>query len=1153
MGNWARYTIFWSEPMPVSTCPTVSELEQLATGLLSAAQTEILVQHLERCQACLDRLAKLSPSDTLADLLTRAKTLSGEAQHPLLTGVIERLSQMGQTPAAGPKPLALACAACGKSLRVKAELAGKKVKCPGCGQVIAVPAAAQPQTPAAPAAARRDSVQDDRTLPPPSAVAVPAPARVTTDKTALPLSAASRPAGAGISSGKTPSQADATQALPGQHGDQEALDFLRPAQQPDELGRLGQYRILKKLGAGGMGMVLLAEDTLLQRKVALKVMLPQFAANTSARERFLREARAAASIEHEHIVAIFQVGEDNQVPFLAMPFLKGEPLDARLDREGKLPLAEALRIAREMAEGLAAAHASNLIHRDIKPGNVWLESASPLSRGTGVSPVSLAGEAPVPRGKGRGEGGKVKLLDFGLARAQDDTSHLTQSGAIVGTPAYMAPEQARQDQIDGRADLFSLGCVLYQMLTGQRPFQGKDTISLLMSLATETPTLPRLLTPQVPAAVSDLTMRLLAKNPDDRPANAQAVVDALCALESRDGTEVLVPSRTRTRATQQKTAAPRPRTPLFVGIGVAAALLLLIGGYAIYQIVIIRDKNNKEVARIKVPEGGKAEVVPDTRPEDGKYVPWAATHEQQAWLDAVVRMPLAQQIESVNRRMGEENKVPFKLVLEPQDGPPTKCTVTPGSPVAYANAIWPLLAWPSLTSLDLKKTAVTDFTPLARLPLTELQANLIVDNVKSEAALKSLATLKTVNGRPAAEYWAERAEIRKDIDDRVVNVPLLSLKDRMVWFIPVMKKLHSEWSEINNAKLTRDPATGWTTIYVAGGLFDISPVRALGVDAVHLRETSVSDLTPLAKTKVQSFAYGSFSGSRTPFLRDLSPLAGLPLKQLDLSAAPGVTDLSPLAGMKLESLSLHPNSGVTDLKVILDMPITSLALPNSITDLRPFKGMKLQSLACSTTDLSPVAGMPLESLSIGNARPADLSLLAGMKLKSFGIRQYRTHYEPDEKMLRAMPLETINGKPAAKILGNARGGEESPPGIRECHGEVAPGGRRASRDKGSYEIQGVPRVPHCGRRGGRSQGVYWSWLRGEQHDGAGEGILQAEENQFRAHIDGWTDMSPLMSLPIEEIEGTPAMITGNVMILRQMPALKTINGKPAKEVLSALK
>ena len=179
------------------------------------------------------------------------------------------------------------------------------------------------------------------------------------------------------------------------------LDFLAPAQQTDELGRLGIYRILQKLGVGGMGMVFLAEDTLLHRKVALKTMLPRIAANAQARERFLREARAAAAIEHEHIVAIYQVGEDNGVPFLAMPLLKGEPLDARLKRQGVLPVAEALRIAAGDGRGT---------------GRRPRRRADP--------PRHQAGE----RLAGRSSRARVKLLDFGLARSQSDDSQLTQIG-----------------------------------------------------------------------------------------------------------------------------------------------------------------------------------------------------------------------------------------------------------------------------------------------------------------------------------------------------------------------------------------------------------------------------------------------------------------------------------------------------------------------------------------------------------------------------------------------------------------------------------------------------------------------------------------------------------------------------------------------------
>ena len=174
------------------------------------------------------------------------------------------------------------------------------------------------------------------------------------------------------------------------------------------------------------------------------------AANPAAKGRFLREARGAAKLHHDHIIPIYYVGESDGIPFLAMPFLEGEPLDLRIKRGGDhspLPIPEAIRIAREVAQGLAVAHEHGVIHRDIKPGNIWLEAPN----------------------------GRVKILDFGLARTEKEAAHLTASGAIMGTPAYMAPEQARGKHVDARADLFSLGCVLYEMVSGRRPFTGADT------------------------------------------------------------------------------------------------------------------------------------------------------------------------------------------------------------------------------------------------------------------------------------------------------------------------------------------------------------------------------------------------------------------------------------------------------------------------------------------------------------------------------------------------------------------------------------------------------------------------------------------------------------------------------------------------------
>ncbi|WP_439626320.1 protein kinase domain-containing protein [Gemmata sp.] len=288
--------------------------------------------------------------------------------------------------------------------------------------------------------------------------------------------------------------------------------FLAPPRAPDEIGWLGPYRVLGVLGTGGMGVVFRAEDPQLKRQLALKAMLPSASANPDDVTRFLREARAQAAVEHDHVAAIFQVGEDRGVPYIAMPLLKGQPLAGALRAGPRVPVAEAVRIAREMAEGLAAAHEQGLIHRDIKPGNVWLE------------------------GKQR----RVKILDFGLVRVTGenaalsaDSAPVTQAGFVVGTPAYMSPEQAKGDRLDPRSDLFSLGTVLYLMLTGREPFTATTITAMLIAVATDEPPAPAAVNPQVPPDLDALALRLLAKKPENRPATAEEAAALLRQIEAR--------------------------------------------------------------------------------------------------------------------------------------------------------------------------------------------------------------------------------------------------------------------------------------------------------------------------------------------------------------------------------------------------------------------------------------------------------------------------------------------------------------------------------------------------------------------------------------------------------------------------------------------
>jgi hypothetical protein len=356
----------------------------------------------------------------------------------------------------------------------------------------------------------------------------------------------------------------------------EALAFLAPPQAPDEIGRLGGYRVLRQLGAGGMGLVLLVEDPALQRRLALKVLRPDAARADHAHQRFLREARAAAALTHDHVIPIYHVGEDRGVPFLVMPFLDGEPLDARLKRDRKLPPAEAVRIAREIAEGLAAAHAKGLIHRDVKPGNVWLE----------------------------GPAGRARLLDFGLARPAAATG-LTREGELLGTPGYLAPEQAGGGKVDARADLFSLGVVLYELLTGRRPFRGGDVLTILSALATHEPPPPHVLDPTLPPALSALVAQLLAKRAEDRPASAREVADR---LRDQQGAAPVVPPAPPRRRRWLAVAGAL----LAVGVITAGAVLFWPTGRTQEQVaqddggvVVLRGHENAVFAVAFSPDGAR--------------------------------------------------------------------------------------------------------------------------------------------------------------------------------------------------------------------------------------------------------------------------------------------------------------------------------------------------------------------------------------------------------------------------------------------------------------------------------------------------------------------------------------------------------------------
>ena len=325
------------------------------------------------------------------------------------------------------------------------------------------------------------------------------------------------------------------------------VDHLEPSDDPAVLGRLGGYDVLDIIGRGGMGVVLKGFDRELKRFVAIKALAPHLAHSALARKRFAREAQAAAAVVNLHVIAIHQVQPNGQLPFLVMPLLTGESLAQRLKSRGTLELKEILRIGMQAAEGLAAAHGQGLIHRDVKPANILLEK--------GVE--------------------RAVLTDFGLARAADDVS-MTRQGIIAGTPEYMSPEQARGEALDGRSDLFSLGCVLYEMATGVSPYRTDSTMATLRRIVDEQPAAMASLVPELPPWFSHIVERLLSKDPAQRFASASEVSQLLeqCLSHLQQPTSVPLPASLVPHATGRRSIFNVTRKGVIAMLGTIGMTLL---------------------------------------------------------------------------------------------------------------------------------------------------------------------------------------------------------------------------------------------------------------------------------------------------------------------------------------------------------------------------------------------------------------------------------------------------------------------------------------------------------------------------------------------------------------------------------------------------
>jgi serine/threonine protein kinase len=342
----------------------------------------------------------------------------------------------------------------------------------------------------------------------------------------------------------------------------------------------GRYRVERVLGDGAMAKVVLARDEALDRQVAVKLLDDRLAANREFRARFTREGRLAAGLSHPNVVTVFDAGEAEGQPYIVMEYVDGQTLEERLRSEGALDPEEVRAVALQVAAGLEHAHAQGLVHRDLKPGNL-------IQRTDGT----------------------IKIADFGIARGSHGTE-LTETGAIVGTAAYLAPEQAEGGEVTPRTDLYALGTVLHELLTGRRPFQVESLADLGRRRTEPVPELP----PFVPADLRHAVTRMLAPDPADRPASAAELREML--READEAATMVLPRMQRAAGSRARRPHRQPPST-WLALGIVALLLALA---VLGVIALARDGGEGGSEGRETPRQQPIEPVPDgaTPAEDAR-------------------------------------------------------------------------------------------------------------------------------------------------------------------------------------------------------------------------------------------------------------------------------------------------------------------------------------------------------------------------------------------------------------------------------------------------------------------------------------------------------------------------------------------------------
>jgi len=852
---------------------------------------------------------------------------------------------------------------------------------------------------------------------------------------------------------------------------------------------LGSYVLLELLGEGGMGQVFKAKNWKLGCIVALKLIRKERLANEDAVRRFHREIRAAAQLSHPNIVMAYDADEVNGTHFFAMECVEGSDLAKLIKQHGPMPVAQACDWIRQAALGLQHAHERGMVHRDIKPHNLLLTKQ-----------------------------GVVKILDMGLARLTvagedgDISTTMTQEGAVMGTPDYIAPEQAEESHtVDIRADLYSLGCTLYQLLAGKVPFPGGTLIQKLKKHQSNQPTPIEMCRSDVPPAVCAVVYKLMAKRPEERYQTPAELVRALETLPAADGQtlpgdagqgvhtgpvdptfdEVLDfrPTDTAAEAMRAEQRVRRRAEKRTLRLAAAGGSILVLGlAAALWLFLRPTDRPQPPSQPISVEQ-------PKPREQDKRAF--------EQWLRDVAAMPAEEQVKAVvaelqKRNPGFDGKVKYQI----RDGTVTLLDarsndITDLAPIRALSGLKTLyvggnmyparskladltpLKGMSLVELRCGDSSVSDLEPLKGMPLLTLACNhsnvsdlsplrgmrltTLMCNAKkvtdlsplkvmrltyfscedtqvadmsvlkgmplvvfacrgSQVAdlsplrdspleviwcdfqpyrdaqiLRSIKTLKQINGKPVAEFWKEVDAQQAAFEAWCQQVAAMPAKQQVQAVAAELMKRNPGFDGKVDHKTEGDAVAG--VRFVSDAVTDLTPLRALPkLTSVGCRGSKATGGNGIGK------------------LTDLSPLKGLPLRWLFCDCT-AVADLTPLRGMPLENFSCG-ECPVHDFSPLQDVPLKwFVCYQTTIADLSILKGKQgFHTLICHHTsvhDLSPLTGLPLSYLDCRSTDIADLAPLKGAPLKVLLCDPKPLR---DTMILRSSKtLETINGKPAVEF------------------------------------------------------------------------------------------------------------------------------------------